>query len=83
MTREIEIAYALAEHVSFADVALEVRWLLPVSKADPLALGTTLSWGCICSDSCRVCPYHALKNPIRILEKDFPGECGGITPGTP
>ena len=38
----------------------EVVWHLPVSKTDQRALGTTRTWGCVCSgDLTLACPYHA------------------------
>ena len=36
----------------------ELRWHLPASKSDHLALGVTRSWPCICGFDNLSSPYH-------------------------
>ena len=61
LCREIEIAEARVSHLTFSSSAHSVTWMLPASKTDVRALGTTRSWGCVCGgDPTIACPYHAL-----------------------
>jgi len=69
LTREIEISTARAAHWSFTDT--QVSWLLPVSKADPMALGATRTWGCLCIGSSALCPLHLAKRHWAFLWSQF------------
>ena len=65
MTREIEISCAGRCHVFEDEDNLEVTWSLPVSKCDPRAIGTTRTWGCVCSgDMSQACPYHSMRSQL-------------------
>ena len=83
LTCEIEVAWALAEHVTFNEVAQSVTWLLPVGKTDPLAFESNLTWSCICSETCRACPVHGLVQQLRFLADKFDDDNGKIPTGTP
>jgi hypothetical protein len=75
MTREIEASLALWGSISFDYPRKLVCWNLPVSKADPQALGKTRTWGCTCCadlDTTRapiVCPFHALISQRDLVAK--------------
>ena len=60
LTREIELAAAMAEHMTIDWSRMTVSWLLPSSKTDCAAVGTTRQHGCSCSParSCAICPFH-------------------------
>ena len=64
--REVEFAGAELRSVTFNTVQKSASWTLPASKADPTALGETVSHGCCCSMEAHrqganpLCPYHLL-----------------------
>lgn len=58
LLRETELAAARIHDLSFDHEATEVTWKLTASKSDPMALGTTRSWGCLCGLETLPCPYH-------------------------
>ena len=68
MTREIEITCAGFSDLRMDEAQSELSWRLPVSKSDPRALGTTRTWGCVCSgDRSIVCPLHAYTDHAEVL----------------
>ena len=72
--REIEIAYALAAHLSVDRKAARITLLLPVSKKDPRAVGCQRSWACLCGAkpaSRPDCPYHAGLKQLAVLKEVF------------
>jgi hypothetical protein len=72
--REIELAFALAEHVTLDEGEKRVSLLLPVSKKDPRAVGCSRSWSCLCplgNGTRSDCPFHAAFHQLRLLEKTF------------
>ena len=74
MTREIEASLALRKHIAINVTDKVITWELPVSKADPKALGCKRSWGCSCWDAKHVregCPYHTALAHIAILQEWF------------
>eukprot|EP00439_Symbiodinium_sp_Y106_P052514 s2027_g7.t1 len=84
MLREIESSLSLCSSVEVDEVALVVRWLLPSSKCDPLALNTTREWGCTCkANGCWLCPYHAAYRQRRMLVARFADSDGSLPPGLP
>ena len=55
LLRELELAFAQAQHLTFSCGAgglVDVTWLLPASKTDPRAIGVTRTHGCSCG-ACR------------------------------
>ena len=58
LLREIEIAASRVCHLSFDHAAHEVTWSLSCSKTDPMALGVSRTWGCLCCCPTLPCPYH-------------------------
>ena len=70
---EVEGSYALWSDITLGQVARVVSWFLPASKADPIAKGCTRSWGCLCSPTQDVCPYHAALRQRQLLLTLFPG----------
>ena len=61
MTREVEISEANLSHLTFSPGKDSVTWILPASKTDVKALGTSRTWGCVCNGSPLVaCPLHSL-----------------------
>jgi hypothetical protein len=77
MLREIESGLARWRSIRFSD-DYRIYWVLPTSKVDPMALGITLHWGCICSGAPgtaaprKPCPYHALLNQAALVKLQFP-----------
>jgi len=69
LTREIEIALALAVHLECDDKELTATWLLPVSKTDPGAASTRRQWRCTCKASIpeAICPYHCADTQLQYL----------------
>lgn len=63
---------AKARHVSFGDDGRSVTWLLPSSKTDPRAVGTTQGRDCICgvarvSPACPVCARRRGLERARVI----------------
>ena len=78
LTREVELSTARAKHVLFSrseDGKLAATWHLPVSKADPGALGVERTHGCCCEQHplCSVCPAHTLWYQRAFLRSRFRG----------
>ena len=74
MLREVELSAAKADAIAFVSGDRpRVQWLLPASKADAKAVGTTRSQGCLCEGrQFRAdCPYHALLDQLLGLERNF------------
>jgi hypothetical protein len=78
MMRELEIAAALATHLSVDEEVLRVTLRLPVSKTDARAAGCSRSWSCLCRNAVRRvdCPYHSAVDQIKILK----GKFGNVLP---
>jgi hypothetical protein len=79
--REIEIAFAKAEHTRIDEGARRVTLLLPVSKKDPRAVGCERAWSCLCGGTGVPrpdCPFHAVLGQLELLQKEFgcPLPCG-------
>ena len=58
LLREAELAAAQVEHLGLDINKKEVTWSLASSKSDPLALGTSRTWGCVCGVATLPCPFH-------------------------
>ena len=73
MMREIEAAAALAGHLEINVVTRTVSLKLPVTKADPRAVGCTRSWSCLCrgSELRQDCPYHSGVAQLELLQGKF------------
>ena len=72
--REIEMAYALAAHVTLDKKAGKITLQLPVSKKDPRSIGCQRSWACLCGKkpgSRSDCPYHAGSKQLALLKEVF------------
>ena len=48
LLREVEVGTAKVAAWSLDHNDQEISWNLPGSKTDPMALGTTRTWGCLC-----------------------------------
>ena len=88
MLREIEFSNAETRSVHFNMAVLSITLTLPVSKADPSALGTSVTHGCCClsvatdgleHSACKelmrsraLCPFHQLLDHMAILRRTFP-----------
>ncbi|CAK0886645.1 unnamed protein product [Prorocentrum cordatum] len=84
MLREIESSLTLYTNVIIDVDRQEVRWILPGSKADPSALTTSRTWGCLCEAvSCFACPFHAAKRQKELVHRSFADPQGVIPPGLP
>ena len=65
LLREVEVSHAKVGHVNTDWVKKEVSLLLPNSKSDPLALGTSRAHSCSCKvGSEYLCPFHAMAAQI-------------------
>ena len=93
LLREVESGTANISAWSFDHVDKEISWNLPGSKTDPLALGTTRTWGCLCELRDFACPYHLAVEHIQWLRSHttlsslddaplFPTVCGSHSPKT-
>ena len=87
LTREIELSTARAQAVTI-DTSCRpprVHWHLPVSKADPKALGTSRVHGCSCpaSGPSASCPTHALWDQLLFLAKLHPASFETLDGGAP
>ena len=91
LLREVESGTALASSWSFDHTDKELTWNLPGSKTDPMALGTTRTWGCLCDLPEFACPYHLAIEHFDWLQRHplyrpgptfplFPTECGNHAP---
>ena len=91
LLREIESGTAVASSWSFDHADKELTWNLPGSKTDPMALGTSRTWGCLCDLPGFACPYHlAVEHFDWLLQHPlyrpgpafplFPTECGNHAP---
>ena len=58
LLREVELAAATTGHIRLDMEACEVTWKLASSKADPAAMGTLRTWGCLCGSPALPCPFH-------------------------
>ena len=87
LLREVEAGTAKVSAWSFDHADLEISWNLPGSKTDPVALGTSRTWGCLCELRDFACPYHLavehsqwlLEHPTLRSDGDaplFPTACG-------
>ena len=73
MMREIEAAAALAGHLEINVVTRTVSLKLPVTRADPRAVGCKTAWSCLCRESelRQDCPYHAGVAQLELLQGKF------------
>ena len=87
LTREIELSSARAQSVTVDSSCRppRVHWHLPVSKADPKALGTSRVHGCSCPTSgpAASCPTHSLWDQLLFLAKKFPLSFEMVDGGVP
>ena len=61
LLREVEASHAKVSHAKTDWIKREVSLLLPNSKSDPLALGTSRTHSCSCKVSSEyLCPFHAM-----------------------
>ena len=61
LLREVEASHAKLGHVSIDWSKKEASLLLPNSKSDPMALGTSRAHSCSCKVSSEhLCPFHAM-----------------------
>jgi hypothetical protein len=67
LLREVEVSLACISAWTFAPLDLELSWHLTSSKSDPLALGTTRTWGCLCGVDSLPCPYHVARSHLAWL----------------
>ena len=73
MLREIEFSGAELRSVTFNTVLKSASLTLPASKADPTALGETVSHGCLCRDGSNpLCPYHLLLKHMVAYYRKYP-----------
>ena len=88
MLREVEFSNAELRAVFFNMLQQSVTLTLPVSKADPSALGTTVTHGCcclsvaldasspiLCRDLARsraLCPFHQLLDHMTFMRRQYP-----------
>ena len=78
--RETELAHLL-HHETILDRVATLR--LSVSKTDPLALGCSRSWGCVCSSSCQEPCGHAVVAAIDCNVASFSGRDGVVAADLP
>ena len=93
LLREVESGTAKVAAWTFDHEDQELTWNLPGSKTDPMALGTTRTWGCLCDLPNFACPYHLAKEHMQWMcdhptvrsDPDsplFPTEAGDHAPKT-
>ena len=58
LLREIEVSTARTDAWSLDYEAMELKWNLPASKSDHMALGVARSWPCLCDLTNAACPFH-------------------------
>ena len=85
LLRGIELAAAEVWHLTVDTRNKTVKWLLPVSKTDPRAIGTARSHGCCCTAASpqSICPYHLAKYYIDKTRAQFGDEHFGPELGRP
>ena len=92
MLREIEFSNAEARSVTVNSKLRRINWTLPASKADPSALGESITHGCCCSwdGAARLdaplCIYHLMVDHLRACRRRFPNrfkDDGRAKPGWP
>ena len=74
LTREIELSLALCKNVTVVNNGgvLAVKWRLPASKTDPMAVAVVRELGCMCQGcSAALCPAHVAEEHFRTLAKLF------------
>ena len=73
MTRGIELSAARCVHLTVTQDQLSVNWMLPVSKTDVQALGTSRSLRCSCAPTGRdgICPAHVAIDYLELLRGRF------------
>ena len=49
----------------------ELTWQLPASKSDPMSLGTSRTWGCLCARAGLACPFHTARNHWSALKRHY------------
>ena len=78
LTREIELSAAAAASLELyfsPSGAPQVRFHLPASKSDIMAVGTAREHGCSCVGSPRPsCPAHAAWDQLSFLREKFPAQ---------
>ena len=77
LLREVELAAAMASHVTVASDDSSATWLLPSTKTDPRAVGVCRTWECCCGlvAMAPACPVHALKRQLQRVH-EFAGSTG-------
>ena len=72
--REVEAANARVSHVIVDRGEKQAHWRLPATKTDYKELGTSRTWGCICSRAMRIayCPFCLMVNLLAMI-----GTAGG------
>ena len=72
--REIELGTMLVKSVEVDHTRAVVCIKLPATKTDPMALGCSRSWGCVClpeaTDKTQ-CPFHAAAAQLDLLRHTF------------
>ena len=74
LNREIELSLALCKNVTVVTNGgvLAVKWRLPASKTDPMAVAVVRELGCMCQGcSAVLCPAHVTEEHFRTLAKLF------------
>ena len=74
LTREIELSLALCKNVTVVTNGgvLAVKWRLPASKTDPVAVAVVGELGCMCQGcSAALCLAHVTEEHFRTLAKLF------------
>ena len=76
LTREIELATSRAALVTLGkdeEGLPTIKWQLPASKTDQMAIGKAVTHGCACGPSATCgCPYHAGAAQLKRLARMFP-----------
>ena len=80
LLREVEAGTSNISAWTFDHSDMEISWNLPGSKTDPMALGTTRTWGCLCELPDFSCPYHLAKEHFHWLQQRWPLHAGGDAP---
>ena len=74
LTRETELSLALCKNVTVVNVGgvLAVKWRLPASKTDPMAVAVVRELGCMCQGcSSALCPAHVAEEHFKTFAKLF------------
>ena len=80
LLREVEASTSNISAWTLDHSDMEISWNLPGSKTDPMALGTTRTWGCLCELPDFACPYHLAKEHMQWLQQRWPLRAGGDAP---